>query len=284
MQKIIVPIDFSKESYKGLKMAIIYANKFNADIEMVFVIRKKSGRFHVEYENLYNAAIEEFEQIVDTYKPQLTGKCTLSYIIKHGKIHEEVAHQAEAFDDSIIICSTNGESGFAEYVIGSNAYKIVQETNRPVITVTDDKYISNIEKIVMPLDITKETREKIPLVAEIAKAFNSEVHIIKVTSSTNNGIHNKLKMYATQAKRYFDEHQVKYQSSLLVGDNITDLAIEYAETVHADLIAIMTEQTTALKNFLLGSYAYQMLNNSPIPVLSITPKNLFFTYGVQTTG
>lgn len=284
MQKIIVPIDFSKESYKGLKLAIIYANKFKADIQMVYVIRRSCGRFYVECENLCNSAIEEFEQIIKDYKPKLEHNIDLSYIIKHGKIHEEVARQAEAFDDSIIICSTNGESGFSEYLMGSNAYKIIQETKRPIITVTSDKYISDIKKIVLPLDISKETREKVPIVAEIAKIFDAEVHIVKVTSSTSEGIHNKLKIYASQVKKFLKEQGVKYESTLIIGDNITVSTVEYAETIDAELIAIMTEQTTALRNFLLGSYAHQMLNTSSIPVLSITPKDIFFRpRGPQTT-
>jgi nucleotide-binding universal stress UspA family protein len=284
MKRIIVPIDFSPESLKGLELAIVYANKFNSDLQMVFVQSKKSGKFHIELDNQYNSALEEFEALIDKYKKELHQDCDFSYIIKSGKVHEEVAHQAEAFDDSIIICSTNGESGFSDFVMGSNAYRIVQETERPVITVTSERYIGNVDKIVLPLDITKETREKVPIVAKIAKAFNSEVHIIKVTGSTSEGIHNKLKMYATQVKKYFDEKGIRYQSSLLVGDNITESTIEYAKTIDADLIAVMTEQTTAIANFLLGSYAYQMLNTSPIPVLSITPKGIFFTFGVRTTG
>jgi nucleotide-binding universal stress UspA family protein len=284
MKRIIVPIDFSPESLKGLELAIIYANKFNSDLQMVFVQGQKPGKFHIKLENQYNEALEEFEKLMSKFKTKLHQDCKFSYIIKSGKIQEEVAHQAEAFDDSLIICSTNGESGLSDYIIGSNAYRIVQSTERPVITVTSEKYIGKVDKIVMPLDITKETREKVPLVAKIAKAFDSEVHIIKVTSSTNEGIHNKLKMYATQVKKYFDEKGIKYQSSLLVGDNITESTIEYAKTIDADLIAIMTEQTTTLANFLLGSYAYQMLNTSPIPVLSITPKGIYFTYGMRTTG
>lgn len=284
MKRIIVPVDFSQESLKGLELAILYANKFNSDLQMVFVQSSKPGKFHIELKNQYDYALEEFETIVRKYKAQLHQDCDFSYIIKSGKVHEEVAHQAEAFDDSMIICSTNGESGFSDYVIGSNAYRIVQETDRPVITVTSDKYIGEVKKIVMPLDITKETREKVPLVARIAKAFDSEVHIIKVTGSMNEGVHNKLKMYATQVKKFFDEQGVRYQSSLLIGDNISDSTIEYAKTVDADLIAIMTEQTTTFTNFLLGSFAYQMLNTSPIPVLSVTPKGLFFTYGMRTTG
>ncbi|MDD2634260.1 MAG: universal stress protein [Bacteroidales bacterium] len=278
MKRIIVPIDFSQESIKGLELAIIYANKFNSDLQMVFVQSKKPGRFHVKLENQYNSAMEEFERMLRKYKDKLHKDCKFTYIIKSGKIHEEVANQVDAFDDSMIICSTDGESGFADFVMGSNASRIVQETDKPIITVTSEKYIGNVEKIVLPLDISKETREKVPMVARIASAFNSEVHIIKVTSSTNEGIHNKLRMYATQVKKYFDEKGIKYQSELLVGDNIADSTIEYAKTIDADLIAIMTEQTTSLANLLLGTHAYQILNTSPIPVLSITPKGLFFTY------
>lgn len=284
MKRIIVPIDFSDESLKGLKLAILFANRFKSDLQMVHVQRPKSGKFHIELENQYNAALDGFEDLIRKYKNELHQDCDFSYIIKNGKVHEEIAHQVEAFDDSMIICSTNGESGLSDYIIGSNAYRIVQETERPVITVTSEKYIGDVKKIVMPLDISKETREKVPMVARIAKAFGSEVHIIKVTGSTNEGIHNKLKMYASQVKKFFDEQGIKYQSTLLVGDNISDSTIEYAKTIDADLIAIMTEQTTSFTNFLLGSYAYQMLNTSPIPVLSITPKGLFFTHGMRTTG
>ena len=284
MKKIIVPIDFSEESLKGLKLAIVYANKFNSDVIMVHVLSRKNVKFYVELENQYNRVLEEFEDIKRKYRKELHQDCDFSYIIKYGKVHEEVAHQVEAFDDSIIICSTNGESGFSDFIIGSNAYRIVQKTNRPVITVTSDKYITELERIVLPIDLTKETREKVPLVAQIAKAFDAEVHIVKVTTSTNEGIHNKLKLYAMQVKKFFDEYGIRYQSSLLVGDSITDSTIEYAQAIDAQLIAIMTEQTMSLTNFILGSYAYQMLNTSPIPVLSVTPKGLYFTEGLRTTG
>jgi len=85
-------------------------------------------------------------------------------------------------------------------------------------------------------------------------------------------------------KSFLTEQGIKFQSTLLVGDNITDITIEYATAIDADLIAIMTEQTFSLSNFLLGSYAYQMLNTSPIPVLSITPKGLYRVESVRTTG
>jgi hypothetical protein len=54
----------------------------------------------------------------------------------------------------------------------------------------------------------------------------------------------------------------------LHGDNLTDITIDYANSVNADLISIMTEQEKSVGNLLLGNYAHQMINKSYIPVLS----------------
>ncbi len=283
MERIIVPIDFSEESMKGLELAVIYANKFFCDIQMVHVQSKKHGRLQIHFANQYNSIVENFEEIINEYKPKLNAVSRMTYIIKNGSVHEEVVNQANAFDDSMIICSTNGTSGLSDYILGSNAHRIIQSTNKPVISVYSDKYIGEVKRIVMPIDITKETREKVPLVATIAKTFGAEVHIVKVSSSDSEGIKNKLDIYATTVQKFFDQENINYVTSYIVGDNITDITIEYAKTIDANLIAIMTEQTTAFSNLILGSYAYQMLNSSPIPVLSVTPKDLFLG-GFRVTG
>lgn len=285
MKNIIVPIDFSEESMAALDYAVIWANVYDADVQMVFVQTKKSSRYAAVQQKEYEDAEEQFEIILKDYKDKMPEGRDFSYIIKKGRVFEEVADQAESYRDSMVICSTHGESGWSNFFIGSNAYRIVEGTIRPVIVVSNDKYNVAPKTIVMPIDITKETREKVPLVTSIAKRFGAEVHILKVTSSTGEGIHNRLKLYSRQVGKYFDEHGVKYKQSLIVGDNITDITIEYAKTVEADLIAIMTEQIKAWTNMLMGSYAQQMLNNSPIPVLSVTPYAItLHGGGIRTMG
>ncbi|MEA1873822.1 MAG: universal stress protein [Bacteroidota bacterium] len=273
MKKIIVPIDFSEESLYALDYASIWANKYKSDVQMVFVQTKKASHGITEKKEKENAK-KQFAEIEKKYKEKFHKDCKFNYIIKKGRVFEEVAEQVEAYDDSIVICTTHGESGWSNFFIGSNTYRIVEGTIRPVISIGVNQRHNKPKTIVMPIDITKETREKVPLVASIAKHFDAEVHILKVTSSTGEGIHNTLNLYAKQVAKYFDERDVKYKSSLIVGDNITDVTIEYAKTVEANLIVFMTEQIKAWTNMLMGSYAQQMLNNSPIPVLSVTPYDI----------
>ncbi len=285
MKKLIVPLDFSDLSKSALEMAITFGNKYKSDIQLVHVVNANDSRFGMTEAKLKQESEYKLNDIANEYKNKLHDKGNIDFIVKEGRIFEEVAEQAEAFEDSAVFCSTHGESGWSERFIGSNTYRIIEGTIRPVFSIGQSKMANPPKTIVMPIDVTRETREKVSIVASIAKKFGSKVHILKVTTSTSEGIHNTLKMYASQVARYFDERNIKYERSLIVGYNITDITIEYAKTVEADLIAIMTEQTKSLTNLLMGSYAHQMVNNSPIPVLSVTPYDLTIQgSSFRTTG
>jgi nucleotide-binding universal stress UspA family protein len=284
MKHIIVPIDFSKESLNGLRLAIIFANKFNSSIQMVYVQKVVSEMGRVGLEEEYKTATENFKKLVEEYASKLDKGSELNYIIKRGKIYREVVNQAEAFDDSVIICSTHGASGFEEFFMGSNSFKIVSATDNPVITIRHGAVPHEIKKIVMPIDITADTRQKVPLTTEIAKLFGAEIHVVAVSSGQSEEIVTKLNAYSKQICDYLNEYKVPFKTANLNGDNITDIAIEYALDVNADLISIMTEQSKSISNFVLGSYAQQMLNRSPIPVLSITAQDIFILGSFATQG
>lgn len=277
MKTIIVPLDFSNESLIGLNLALMLANKTGANIQMVHVITKNENTNNETVEKEHQLAKKKFEDILQKYKEKKSTNFTLSYTIKEGKIFNEITKLAESFEDALVVLSTHGESGFEELFIGGNAYKITSHSKTPVITVRRSGISSNIDKIVLPLDITFETREKVPYTIKLAKIFNSEIHILTVRLSKHKSIEKKLRQYAKQVAEYTDTHKITYKVEHLQGDNLTDLTLEYSRSVNADLISIMTEQEKSVSNLLLGSYAHQMINKAFIPVLSFPNYQLRIT-------
>ncbi|MDA3780614.1 MAG: universal stress protein [Bacteroidales bacterium] len=274
MTRIIVPIDFSKESLHGLDLAIILAEKYSAHIQLVYVQKKSSDYHPGSKEGEYKYAVRQFDHIIYEYTPKLPKGLKISYIIKTGKIYKEVVNQAESFEKSFIISSTHGASGFEQLFIGSNSFKIISATFRPVISIRGSEVPESFNEIVLPIDITTDTRQKVSITAEIAKKFDARVHVIGVTSSNSKDIHNKILSYTNQVCDLLKNQEINYVTNFIVGNNITDITLEYAEENNANLISIMTEQSVSFTNFVIGSYAQQMLNKSNIPVLSITPKEL----------
>ena len=96
--------------------------------------------------------------------------------------------------------------------------------------------------------------------------------ILTVRESNSPGIIEKLNKYCEQVEDYIKNKNIKYKSDHLFGSNITETTIEYAISINAELITIMTEQMRSTKNLWLGPYAQQMVNHSPIPVLSVRPE------------
>lgn len=276
MKKILVAIDFSECSINALEHAITIAKKAEAGIEMIFVIRPDSSReMFTEGPQTMTAMVKDkFDDLVGKYQP-LMGKNKLEFLIKEGKVYHEIVKEADKKEIFLVMAGTHGSSGFEEFWIGSNANRIVSAIKKPVITIRGGVSINrHLERIVLPLDSTPETRQKVPFTVYMARIFDAEVHVLRVYTSSVKAVIRKVDSYAEQVVKHLEEDNIKYVLESVEADNISDSTIEYALKINANLISIMTEQETAAKNLLLGPYAQQMVNHSPIPVLSIHPKEL----------
>ena len=284
IKNFIVPIDFSDDSLKGLELAILFSRKMYVNIQMVHV-QRRSDQFPSTLREEYLKIKEKLEMIIKDYSPRLGNGSKLRYIIKKGtKIYEEVVNQSESYKESIIAASTHGASGFEEFFIGSNAFKIISATTKPVIAIRKGKVPSEIKKIVLPIDVMPDTRQKAPMTAEIAKLFGSEVHVIEVATSKSIKVQKRLNAYSRQVSNFLRGNNIEVVNKTIIGDNVADITVQYASSINADMISIITEQQSSITTLILGNYAQQVLNKATIPVLNITPretglKGTFSTFG-----
>lgn len=282
MTNFIVPIDFSVDSLKGLDWAILFSQKQPVNIQLVYVLSNSTNfqPSYVDQEHKY--AQDEFEKLMVEYEPRLGLGSKIRFIIKKGKVYREVVNQVQSYKNGVISASTHGASGFEEVFIGSNALKIIAATEQPVFTLrkpVPDK----IKKIVVPIKLQRNTRQKAPLAAEFAEVFGAELHVIAITTSKNKRDMVRLESYAKQVEGFFTAKGLKCISKSLVGESLAALACNYAEAVNADLITIMSDSVDKW-NVFLGSYAQQMVSNSSVPLLNITPREKNITSGFRTFG
>ena len=283
MKNLIIPIDFSNESLAGLDLAMLFNNKQKTNIQMVYVQKKSSDYNSPGYYKEEKAfAEQQFKKIVNKYTPRLKNDSKLKYIIKSGKIYREIVGQVEAFNDAMVIGSTHGASGFEEFFIGSNAYKIISATHKPVMTIRSLEAPGEIDKIVMPIDLTMDTRQKVPYTTEIAQLFDAEIHVITVSSSKSKRILDRLGAYASQVENYVKAKKIKCKVKSFIGDNIVDLITVYADSIDAGLISIMKEQPKSLT--FIGNFTHSIISRSKVPVLAISARETHIATGFSTSG
>ncbi len=275
MKEIVVAIDFSKGSVNALKYAITIANKTGADIMMVWVRKPSSNdSLYSVDKTIMDEAKKRFEALVYDFKNKLKGK--LSYKVLEGKVYREVVNLAKYTGADMIVSGTHGVSGFEKYWIGSNAYRIVAAAECPVITVRNSFNVrTSIKKIVLPIDDTVETRHKVPFTLEIAKAFGAEVHVLSLYYSEDKDSAKKVVSYTKQVVDLLKEHNIKIVVESMKGDKDPFKTIDYAQKIDADLITIMSEQDSSPLSIILGQFAQETVNHSPIPVLTVQPKDIY---------
>lgn len=275
MSHLLIPIDFSNDSINALEHGILMANKLKLDIRLIHVKRKNAdynASFNMhDFEEVIISGIEDsFEKLIYKYSNKTKGK--IDYRIRDGRVYNEVCNQAKYGDADMIVMGTHGVSGFEEKWVGSNAFRIVSHAPCPVYTIRFNFPKRMLKRIVLPIDESKETRQKVPYVAKLAQLFGAEVHLIDVRENNRASTRKVLNEFVDQVTGFLERRKVNIVRESLKGKNLTDITIEYALVADADLIAIMNERSERTKHIWLGPYAQQMVNHSPIPVLSFQVK------------
>jgi nucleotide-binding universal stress UspA family protein len=263
-------------------MAILFSQKALVKIYLVNILHHTSESDKSGLEKEQGLAEESFRKIISDYKPKLGNNSEIDFLIRRGRVYQEIVTLAAEMPDSVITASTHGASGFQELFIGSNVFRIISATEKPVITLRKNYCPGEISRIVLPIDLSADSRQKVPFTTDLAKLFGAEIHVVGVQKSRGERNKQRIRSYISQVAGYV-EGKVHCESNEVFGENVSELVINYANTVKADLISITTEQPSGL-SLIMGNTAHQILNKAEIPILCLTPRHLRRAGTFVTTG
>ncbi len=274
--KILVPVDLSEQSLIALKQSYNLAKLTKSEILLIYVIDED---FLKSLENIFAEDYYE-DPVRDQIQTRLdklandvqqeTG-VTVNTTIRKGKIYEEIVHVAKETEAKFIIMGTHGKVGLKKKFLGSNASRVIKEAECPVITIKGKEHHFGCKKIVLPLDLSRETKEKVDKAIVLAGFFGSAIYIVSVIESDDEFLMNKLTRQMNQVKEIIESNNITVFTEFVKSSDISEEIINYAEKIDADLIIIMTQQEIYWTEMFIGFAAQEIINNSNIPVLTIRP-------------
>jgi nucleotide-binding universal stress UspA family protein len=269
-KKFIVPFDFSEVSESAVEHAMITAQVIGADVHLLHLVTKKEAI--TETQEKLALAIDKAKSVTNSEKVDLFKH------VRVGNIYDDIAELALEIGAELIFMGTHGAHGW-QHITGSHALKVVTNSTTPFIIVQEARINkSGYDDIVVPLDLHKETKQKLTLVANMAKYFNSRVHVI-IPDETDEYLIQTVKANIIFANKFFGEREIGITTTLAPSKDFDKEVVEHAVKVNADLIAIMNIQ----KNQILGVFGasheqYMITNEAKIPVLVVNPINATNTY------
>jgi nucleotide-binding universal stress UspA family protein len=278
IQRILIPYDFSETAELALEHATFMAKLHKAEIYLLHIVESYS--FTSAISNAFSKSQAEYETKVETSanvrlkeiadKIHQTSGIKVSHATESGKIYKKIISIADDKDMDIIVMGTHGTSGFQEFIAGSNAFRVVTGAPCPVISVQAHSKKIGFKDIVLPIDNSPVSRQKVKFGIEMAKHYNSVVHIAGIMTMHDVELQRRFEVKVHQVREFVEEHEVPYTVKMFKGDNIATMTLDYSNQINADLIVIMTEQESS--SLFAGSYAQQIVNHSKIPVMSIRPQ------------
>lgn len=263
---IIVPFDFTRVSETALDHAALTAKTIGAEIHVVHIIDNKSQIAEGK------AKLEALQELVRKER-----NLNIHTILRIGSIFEDIDKVASEMEADLIIMGTHGLRGM-QFITGSRALKIVTESSIPFIVV-QERPIRNhgYHKLLVPLDLHKDTKQKLTLVADMARYFNSKVYLIS-PGETDEFFKNQLERNLVFAQDYFAERNIPYEVEITESktDGFVKALLKYGAAVEADLICIMNFHDKGILNLFNQSYEQQIITNeAQIPVLCLNPVDTF---------
>ena len=277
IKKILIPIDFSDTSMLAIEHAGFTAQLFKAELVLLHVIEKHWEQFSIVAPELRITTPSELTNTIEKKLGEVASDILKKYGVKsthvtaNGNIFNEILAVSKEHNVDLVVMGTHGTSGVVEFFIGSNTFKMVTQSECPIISVQAHAKKLGFTNILLPIDDSAHSRQKVNHAIVIAKHFASKIHILGLADSDDETDRKKFEIKLDQIEEYIKKCDLPYSRKTVDGKNQSKTTYDYAKSVEADLIVIMTDQDEAITGRLMGTYAQQIINHSKIPVLSIQP-------------
>ncbi|MDR1667071.1 MAG: universal stress protein [Bacteroidales bacterium] len=276
MYKIIVPYDFQELSDEALKQAYQLAAFVSGKILLLVVLDSELQTISSVFSKKIEASMQEevtgrLQQVIA--KAVSESGVEIGYRVETGRIYERILAVArEEKPRFIVMGRTSKRSALLRF--GSNTMRVVEKSACPVITIPDLKTTSSFGKIVLPIDLLKQTREEVFNAISFGLFFDATICLVSVVmggiSERKSRIYSKMK----KMKAMIEENGVRCTEKLFrKGDqSIHEMIVRYVEEVNADTVMIMTQQEGLgpSGSRYIGAVAHQIIDSSPVPVISLT--------------
>jgi nucleotide-binding universal stress UspA family protein len=189
MKKILVPCDFSTQSFEAFKTALKLAEKTKGEVILL----------HAIYIPTYYDPVMVGDPVM--FNPQLTTQLEedakkrfnewTKLKVTQAKVQLEIVWANVLFsviktiedkNIDLVVMGTSGASGLSGFFIGSNTEKIVRHSPVPVVAIHDLIDFSSLKNILLPSTLTLNQSDFVKKLKELQQLFHAHLHILFINT------------------------------------------------------------------------------------------------------
>jgi len=269
---ILVPLRINRNTEATIAKAVQFANRMQTDLHLLCVLpyasgkifRNRKGAESVEGK-VYSLAQKKMEQLRFDFSKKLNDGLKLFLHIEFGEAEEVIAAYAGNEQiDLVYVAESRKRFSFGDNA--PNASRLARRINCPVLTLKSHPALQGLKIIVMPVGPSLPVN-KIRVAAYLAKKFNASIHLI--TRERNGLLYEELAYMQKVLQLLRDNTDLCVTCKTMMGESLGDMAIQYANTVHAGLIVVGPGAENSLPGVMNRLFSRFVFNESPVPVITV---------------
>lgn len=285
MQKILVPVDFSKPSEAALNYALHFAQVIGAEIILLHVAcapLPSATNYHLHV-GLLKEEVEKGKAKLDKYINQFSD---LTYFDGSGKLKitpilesedgiipsiEKVSKEQNVF---LVVMGTHGMTRAEEILLGSITADIIASKDTPaVLAVPEKANFVKWERIVYAADFSEKDEKVIEILLELASYFPSAKVDYLHISNEKERIEDIDRLH--QLKNAFKQIPVSMLDFRFKENDDLDEGIDnYLDNYETSVLVMLTQHRNFFESLWHRSQAKEISFHTEVPLLVLKTKHL----------
>lgn len=220
----LVPVDFTPASVSATLFAIDLSKNEADEIVLFHVIKSEKERHKAEL-TMQGFAVEHTQD----YKGKLTTK------VIEGSLTEEIEEAVKILGVDLVVLGTHCITGLGK-VFRSYAFKIVEDISVPLIIVQKETVFQKIHKIMMTIDLERESVQIVRMAANIGKMFNSEI-ILVAKEQTEAHLRTRTDINMAVCHKVLEEHNIAHKFIYVDGKDFVGKIFKLCQEENVDMLA-----------------------------------------------
>lgn len=293
IRSIVVGTDFTPCSAVALAQAIRIAAWTQAVVHVVHVIDttvviEVESALSAMQKGIREGLVADAERAFAAFAQGVPGAAELAIEVSINNRIAGILHRAREDKADLIVMGAFGDRP-VDVGVGTVATACVRKSSADVLLIRDT-HRGPFKKVVAAVDFSETSVRALRLAARFAARDGAELHVLHIFQAPWQQLH-----YRAPTSLVEPHEQKQYRDAL--DRRLTEFArpaaeahpglrmhtvcrddhghrsgiVEYAKSVHADLIALGTRGRTTLRDILLGSTAEKALSESNCCVLAVKP-------------
>jgi nucleotide-binding universal stress UspA family protein len=280
MRKIIIPVDFSENSFNAIKYAVELFKYEQCEIfllhtyaEEIYSMEedKQSDDLEKLKQDTHAQVVEKLETLEEKIKDiSPNPRHRLKSIASFGLLIDDVNDLVNQENADLVIMGTRGRSNDRSHIFGSNTLQVIKYIQCPVLGIPENFSFKGLSNLLFPTDfMIPYKRRELKLVAETAKSHCASIHMLYISKFP-------LESMRQKDNQSFFKEQLKEAQTLYhrvdEQDRITAIVNEI-DKLKIDMLVMVNSRYTYLESILYESTINKISLDPKIPFLVLQNYN-----------